>query len=54
MKTPWMIAATCFFATASLAHARSAYDGSWDLAFVTQAALATPATISPSMFPMES
>ena len=38
MKTPslWMIAAACFAATASAAHARSAYDGSWDLAFVTQ------------------
>jgi hypothetical protein len=29
--------ATCFFAAlASTAQARSAYDGSWDLAFVTQ------------------
>jgi hypothetical protein len=38
MKTPllWMIAAACFIATASVAHARSAYDGSWDLVFVTQ------------------
>jgi len=38
MKTPslWMIAAVCFVAPASVAHARSAYDGSWDLAFVTQ------------------
>jgi hypothetical protein len=38
MKTPslWMIAAACFVATASVAHARSAYDGSWDLVFVTQ------------------
>src|SRR4029077_1642420 len=38
MKTPslWMIAALCFVAPASIAHARSAYDGSWDLAFVTQ------------------
>jgi hypothetical protein len=38
MKTPslWMIAAACFIAPASVAHARSAYDGSWDLAFVTQ------------------
>jgi hypothetical protein len=38
MKTPslWMIAAAGFIATASVAHARSAYDGSWDLVFVTQ------------------
>ena len=38
MKTPslWMIAAACFITPASVAHARSAYDGSWDLAFVTQ------------------
>jgi hypothetical protein len=36
MKTRslWMIAAVCFVAPA--AQARSAYDGSWDLAFVTQ------------------
>ena len=36
MKTPslWMIAAICFMSPA--AHARSAYDGSWDLVFVTQ------------------
>ena len=32
----WMTAAVCFVAPASVAHARSAYDGSWDLAFVTQ------------------
>jgi len=38
MKKPslWMIAAVCFLTPASFAHARSAYDGSWDLAFVTQ------------------
>ena len=38
MKTPslWMIAAACFITPASVAHARSAYDGSWDLVFVTQ------------------
>jgi len=38
MKTPslWMIVAVCFMAPASAAQARSAYDGSWDLAFVTQ------------------
>src|SRR6202000_914415 len=36
MKTTslWMIAAVCLIAPA--AQARSAYDGSWDLAFVTQ------------------
>jgi hypothetical protein len=45
MKTPslWMIAATCFIASASVAHARSAYDGSWDLAFVTQMGTCDPA-----------
>ena len=44
MKTPslWMIAAVCFIATASVAHARSAYDGSWDLAFVTQTGACDP------------
>jgi hypothetical protein len=38
MKTPllWMIAAVSFVALATVAHARSAYDGSWDLVFVTQ------------------
>jgi hypothetical protein len=38
MKTPslLMIAAVCFIACGSVAHARSAYDGSWDLVFVTQ------------------
>jgi hypothetical protein len=38
MKKPslWMIAAVCFVALVSVAHARSAYDGSWDLVFVTQ------------------
>ena len=38
MKTPslWMIAAACFIAHASVAHARSAYDGTWDLVFLTQ------------------
>jgi hypothetical protein len=37
MKTPSLwIAAVCFIAPASAAQARSAYDGSWDLAFVTQ------------------
>jgi hypothetical protein len=44
MKTPslWMIAAACFIAPASVAHARSAYDGSWDLAFVTQTGTCDP------------
>ena len=35
--------ATCFFvALASTAQARSAYDGSWDLAFVTQRGACDP------------
>src|SRR5258708_25055678 len=44
MKTPslWMIAAACFIATASVAHARSAYDGSWELVFVTQTGSCDP------------
>ena len=44
MKTPslWMIAATCLIAPTSEAYARSAYDGSWDLAFVTQAGTCDP------------
>ena len=44
MKTPslWMIAAACLIAPASLAHARSAYDGSWDLNFVTQKGACDP------------
>ena len=43
MKTPllWMIAA-CLVAPASVAHARSAYDGSWDLVFVTQSGACDP------------
>jgi hypothetical protein len=45
MKTPslWMIAAACLVAPASLAHAHSAYDGSWDLVFVTQKGTCDPA-----------
>ena len=45
MKTPslWMIATACLVIPASIAHARSAYDGSWDLAFVTQAGTCDPA-----------
>jgi hypothetical protein len=44
MNTPslWMIAATSFIATASLAHARSAHDGFWDLVFVTQTGSCDP------------
>jgi hypothetical protein len=44
MKTPslWMIAAASYIALASVAHARSAYDGSWDLAFVTQSGACDP------------
>jgi hypothetical protein len=37
-----MIAAVCLVAPASLAHARSAYDGSWDLVFVTQRGACDP------------
>jgi hypothetical protein len=44
MKTPsfWMIAAVCFMAPASAAQARSAYDGSWDLVFLTQRGACDP------------
>ncbi len=44
MKTPslWMIATVCFVGLASVAHARSAYDGSWDLVFVTQSGSCGP------------
>jgi hypothetical protein len=44
MKTPslWMTAAICFVAPAAAAQARSAYDGSWDLAFVTQSGSCDP------------
>jgi len=44
MKTPslWMIAAACFVVPASVAQARSAYDGSWDLIFVTQSGSCDP------------
>jgi hypothetical protein len=37
-----MIAAACFIASASVARARSAYDGSWDLVFVTQSGSCDP------------
>jgi hypothetical protein len=36
------VATTCFVALASSAHARSAYDGSWDLVFVTQRGACDP------------
>jgi hypothetical protein len=38
MKTPalWIIATGCLIALASTASARTTYDGSWDLLFVTQ------------------
>jgi hypothetical protein len=39
----WMIAAACLIAPASAARAHSAYDGSWDLAFVTQKGACDPA-----------
>jgi hypothetical protein len=44
MKPPsrWMIAAAFLIATASVAHAGSAYDGSWDLVFVTQKGTCDP------------
>jgi hypothetical protein len=44
MKTPslWMIAAVCLVIPASVAHARSSYDGSWDLVFVTQRGACDP------------
>ncbi|MET4346464.1 hypothetical protein [Bradyrhizobium sp. RT9a] len=36
MSLLWMIATVCLMAPASAAQARSDYDGSWDLVFVTQ------------------
>ena len=44
MKTSslWMIAAVCFTVAAPAAQARSAYDGSWDLVFVTQRGACDP------------
>jgi hypothetical protein len=44
MKTPslWMISAACLIASASAAYARSAYDGTWDLVFVTQKGTCDP------------
>ena len=44
MRTPWLcvMATICFVALASTAQARSAYDGSWDLVFVTQRGACDP------------
>nr|QIG99749.1 hypothetical protein G6P99_42810 [Bradyrhizobium sp. 6(2017)] len=38
----WLLAAACSIVSASTAHARSAYDGSWDLVFVTQRGACDP------------
>jgi hypothetical protein len=38
----WMIATVCLLAVAPAAQARSAYDGSWDLLFVTQRGACDP------------
>jgi hypothetical protein len=38
----WMIAAVCLVVPASALHAHSAYDGSWDLSFVTQSGACDP------------
>src|SRR6476620_11465910 len=45
MKMPllWMTAMACFMALTSTALARSPYDGSWDLVFVTQRGACDPA-----------
>jgi hypothetical protein len=44
MKKLWLgaTAAICLVAMTNFAHARSAYDGSWDLAFVTQRGACDP------------
>lgn len=44
MKTPplLMFATACFIALASAASARTTYDGSWDLLFVTQRGACDP------------
>ena len=44
MKTPslWLIAAVCFIGPAFAAQARSTYDGTWDLVFVTQRGACDP------------
>ena len=38
----WMIATVCLMVAAPAAQARSAYDGSWDLVFVTQRGACDP------------
>jgi hypothetical protein len=45
MKTSslWMMVTGCVIALGSTAQARSAYDGSWDLVFVTQRGACDPA-----------
>src|SRR3984957_3782494 len=44
MKTAllWIVAAACLVVPTSATHARSAYDGSWDLAFMTQSGACDP------------
>jgi hypothetical protein len=44
MKTPALgiVAIACFIALASAANARTTYDGSWDLLFVTQRGACDP------------
>jgi len=42
MSPLWMIATVCLTASAPAAQARSAYDGSWDLVFVTQRGACDP------------
>lgn len=39
----WVVATSCFAAMACTAHARSAYDGPWNLVFVTQRGACDPA-----------
>jgi hypothetical protein len=43
MSLLWMTAMGCLMALTSTAHARSPYDGSWDLVFVTQRGACDPA-----------
>lgn len=38
----WLFAAVCFVASSSAVEARSAYDGAWDLVFVTQRGTCDP------------
>ena len=42
IPSPWITGALCLVLLTSEAHARSAYDGSWDLVFVTQAGTCDP------------